>query len=278
VQADLAVGLIRSSAYFGLGQALHTVMDFTSPQHRGWQPWDPHLSDLWHTQSQPWQHGNHSPEDLEHLTSGLVKNWDAPSIGLSTRNVWRLRFPLWPESTQNTEHDSMKMKCAILLGAGLLILGSAFATENSWLDVKSDGRTSLPFAMPGVEGIVEISVRRVDRSSSNSDAASILRKDCVDQQAPCSVVDDLRIVAGKDALFVPRSAFRGLSNVRSGYVAPDRNGFRLVLKGGDGAEGYLASILFDRNRVTARSLASTLDPRRNLEETRYIKQRESFDR
>lgn len=172
----------------------------------------------------------------------------------------------------------MKMKHAVLLGAGLPALGSAFGTEKAWLDVQSDGRTSIPFTGPGVKVVVEISVRRVERSSSDSDAASILRRGCIDQQATCSLIDDLRIVAGNTALFVPRSAFRGLANVRSGYLEPDRNRFRLVLKGGDGAEGYLATILFDKNRVTTRSLASTLDPRHNLEETRYITQRESFDR
>ena len=50
------------------GQALHPVMDSTSPQHQGWQVWDPHPADVFDRESQPWQHGNHSPEDLSHLT------------------------------------------------------------------------------------------------------------------------------------------------------------------------------------------------------------------
>lgn len=61
----------RLSAYYALGQALHPVMDSTSPQHRGWQVWAPHPGDVWNKQSQPWRHGDNSPEDLAHLTPEL---------------------------------------------------------------------------------------------------------------------------------------------------------------------------------------------------------------
>jgi hypothetical protein len=33
---------LKNQAYFALGQALHSVMDSTSPEHRGWQVWDPY--------------------------------------------------------------------------------------------------------------------------------------------------------------------------------------------------------------------------------------------
>jgi hypothetical protein len=82
IQGNLALyGALKNSpisknqllAYYALGKALHPIMDSTSPEHRGWQQWDPHISDLWHTDSQPWHHGNHSPEDLAHLTPELKR-------------------------------------------------------------------------------------------------------------------------------------------------------------------------------------------------------------
>ena len=56
-------------AYRELGIALHPVMDSTSPVHAGWQIWNPQLHDIRDRSSQPWQHGNHSLEDREHLTA-----------------------------------------------------------------------------------------------------------------------------------------------------------------------------------------------------------------
>ena len=59
--------LFRIAAYEALGAALHTVMDSTSPSHRGFQIWDPagETKNSWHS------HGNNSPEDLKHLTDAL---------------------------------------------------------------------------------------------------------------------------------------------------------------------------------------------------------------
>ncbi|WP_200957071.1 RHS repeat-associated core domain-containing protein [Rhizobacter sp. Root1238] len=68
---DSAVAKNRLSAYYSLGQALHPIMDSTSPQHRGFQVWDPRAGDVLNRQSQPYQHGNNSPEDLAHLTPEL---------------------------------------------------------------------------------------------------------------------------------------------------------------------------------------------------------------
>jgi len=58
----------RRSAYLALGAALHAVMDSTSPSHRGFQIWNPAGSpkDSFNN------HGNNSPEDLDHLTDALL--------------------------------------------------------------------------------------------------------------------------------------------------------------------------------------------------------------
>jgi hypothetical protein len=60
------------TAYYELGQALHPIMDSTSPAHAGWQvwgnPWEPGWWGEWDT------HGDNSGsiEDVAHLTPALL--------------------------------------------------------------------------------------------------------------------------------------------------------------------------------------------------------------
>jgi hypothetical protein len=56
---------VQYMAYFELGEAMHTVMDSTSPAHAGFQPWS-----IFH----PGGHGDlpGSIEDLAHLTPQLL--------------------------------------------------------------------------------------------------------------------------------------------------------------------------------------------------------------
>jgi RHS repeat-associated protein len=61
------VAKLRNSAYYTLGEALHPVMNSTSPEHRGWQVWDPYSS-------QGMRHGNAhgSHEGLDSLNNELL--------------------------------------------------------------------------------------------------------------------------------------------------------------------------------------------------------------
>jgi len=58
---------LRLGAYEALGAALHTVMDATSPSHRGFQVWEPAEDPSGSFN----KHGNNSPEDADHLTGAL---------------------------------------------------------------------------------------------------------------------------------------------------------------------------------------------------------------
>lgn len=80
------------------------------------------------------------------------------------------------------------------------------------------------------------------------------------------------------SLFVPRSAFRGLSNVLIAKLTVGRSTFQLTLRGGDGSEGYVATVIFDKTRISRRRLASSLAPSDVLEGTSYRQQKDSFDR
>lgn len=58
---------VRSSAYFALGEALHPVMDSTSPMHRGWQEWRMFRDGMKHGS------GMGSREGLRNLTPQLLR-------------------------------------------------------------------------------------------------------------------------------------------------------------------------------------------------------------
>ena len=70
---------VRDSAYFSLGEALHPIMDSTTPMHQGWQVWNPYST-------QGVKHGNAhgSKEGVKDLTPELLhKNIDLIHKALS---------------------------------------------------------------------------------------------------------------------------------------------------------------------------------------------------
>ncbi|HEY4082896.1 MAG TPA: hypothetical protein VGM81_19605 [Burkholderiaceae bacterium] len=95
---------------------------------------------------------------------------------------------------------------------------------------------------------------------------------------PCSLVTMLEVSVNGRKLFIPRSLLAGLRNVRLAQLTAHPGAFHLTLRGGDGAEGFVTTILFDKERVLKRFLASTLMPAEVLEEITYRTQSESFDR
>lgn len=56
----------RAIAYEALGQALHLVMDYTSPVHGPWDVW--YVADRYKHGGDLWYMDNPSREDLRHLT------------------------------------------------------------------------------------------------------------------------------------------------------------------------------------------------------------------
>lgn len=59
-----------ADAYFQLGQAMHPIMDSTSPMHEGWQVWHEHAYSYpvtWNSQGHYHGNGGHTEEDLNHL-------------------------------------------------------------------------------------------------------------------------------------------------------------------------------------------------------------------
>jgi hypothetical protein len=82
-------------------------------------------------------------------------------------------------------------------------------------------------------------------------------------------VYEIEIHMGNRRVPVPPSAFRDLSDVREATLRVGADKSILTLAGGDAAESYVVTIEFDREDVRRRTLASSLAPKRLLEDTRY---------
>jgi hypothetical protein len=159
-----------------------------------------------------------------------------------------------------------------------MLASAAFAIDDRAVEVPAGGQVTVEGvrARQSVRAMVATTV--ISRAKGSLDVSALVERECTTRDSPCSLVTGLEIAVNGRQLVVPRSSFRGLRNVRTAKLIPKRESFHLVLRGGDGAEGFVATIVFDRDRVFRRLLASSLAPEDVLEEITYRVQKESFDR
>jgi hypothetical protein len=84
-----------------------------------------------------------------------------------------------------------------------------------------------------------------------------------------TIIQDLKLVIGESTLFVPRSSYADLVDVRTAQIEPRPNGAVLVLRGGDASTAFVAHIEFDRTRVRRRRVMSLEVSTGPTEETIY---------
>lgn len=92
---------------------------------------------------------------------------------------------------------------------------------------------------------------------------------CTMSRIPCSVIDGLEIAVAGEPVFVPRSVFADLADVNDAKLVIRKGGYVLFLTGGDASESYVLKVVFNRKRVTFRSLTSGEFPDHPLQETIY---------
>lgn len=92
---------------------------------------------------------------------------------------------------------------------------------------------------------------------------------CSSSGAERAFLKSVEISVNDRALFVPRSAYADLVDLREATVRNDGKAFILTLSGGDAADSYYAQIFFDGKGVNRKKLFSSLDPDKPTEETRY---------
>jgi hypothetical protein len=150
----------------------------------------------------------------------------------------------------------------------LLAIGSFLYSATAQVAVNSKGETIVSSQL----GTAAIHAKITTRELANGTADKPVKPHgsaCTMSRFPCSVVDEIEIAAAGEQLFVPRSAFADLSDVNNAKLTTEHGKFVLLLVGGDASESYIARIVFNRKRVTYRSLTSGEFPEHPLQETIY---------
>lgn len=90
-----------------------------------------------------------------------------------------------------------------------------------------------------------------------------------DIEPPSTLLSQLTAtVRGQDA-FIPLSAFADLGNPRIVELRATRQGFDLIILGGDASASYRAVLVFEGNTLTRRKVQHAEFPNEAWEETRY---------
>jgi len=84
-----------------------------------------------------------------------------------------------------------------------------------------------------------------------------------------SLVQQINITVDGKTVFVPRSVFASLFDLKKASVISDKGNLVLTIDGGDGAESYSVRIWFNAKGVTRRSVFEYDHYRNPFEETRY---------
>lgn len=162
------------------------------------------------------------------------------------------------------------MKAAIYLLACLVTILIAGCANAAGLPsrVASDGETLVSATAGALSVQVRILTSEVHVSKVGQKTLSV-RSRCTLSKNPCSAVDHLEISVNGDALFIPRSAYCGLSDLSTAQIQIGGDLSVLIVHGGDASESYIARIEFDSAQVKRRTLFSALSEKQPLEETIY---------
>lgn len=146
----------------------------------------------------------------------------------------------------------------LLIGSGL------FAHAEEMRRASIDGETQLESGSGNTRVIVVI-------SSKIMDGATVLGDRFEEAQFPnkLRVITELKISVGARMIFVPRSSFVDLVDVRIVELRSHGSERSLIIRGGDASEAYELAIYFDRTRITRRALFNESVSTKPLEETTY---------
>ena len=99
------------------------------------------------------------------------------------------------------------------------------------------------------------------------DEARVPARLCTGSRNPCSIVDNLEIRVNGKNVFVPKSAYLGLTDAITATISEKNGRYALYLTGGDASEAYKATFNFDDNRVFGRTISPATAPASPLKET-----------
>jgi hypothetical protein len=135
----------------------------------------------------------------------------------------------------------------------LAIFASTAATAEAqgFKDVAPVGTTELKASIGDQPIVVTITTHEPQAAAHSTNT----RTACTGGRVQCSLVDQLAISVGGEAVFVPLSTVVTLADVNRAKITRAADGsFELLLECGDASEAYDAHIRFDRERVLERDI------------------------
>jgi hypothetical protein len=156
-------------------------------------------------------------------------------------------------------------------GAGVLLVAAVHffaASMVAQTRISSKGETLITSHIGTAQLQVKIRTHEIQNGTADN---PVMPPDtaCTMSRIPCSAVDALELTVAGKSIFVPRSVFADLADVNDAKLVVQKNTCELLLTGGDASESYIVKVVFNRQRVTYRSLTSGEFPEHPLQETVY---------
>lgn len=155
------------------------------------------------------------------------------------------------------------------LTIGLVASLAGFAPYTHAKEVRSEGLTSLEVSSAGWKAQVLIRTKQVDIGSPGSVIPAVRENSCTYSRYPCSLVQSIEISVESSKIFVPRSAYADLSDLRDASVVSKHGSMVLILKGGDASEFYTVKLFFDKEHVYRRLLFPSQGGGKPSEDAKY---------
>jgi hypothetical protein len=166
---------------------------------------------------------------------------------------------------KNKSSSQVDGKCVLYLMCGLLatVLGSDLSNAAlAQTMIANSGATSVH--AKSAKGKIEVVFHTV-RIESGSDAFPIVEWDA----KALTLIKKLEFTVEGKRVFVPRSVFADLLDVRTASIESQKGDSVLKIAGGDGSESYFVHVYFDATKVKRRMLYSSLAPLSVAEDTHY---------
>jgi len=136
--------------------------------------------------------------------------------------------------------------------------------------VSSNGVTSVKASFGNTNISIKIKTHEIDIGKPSDGRPDKISSNCTYSRYPCSNVDDLEISVNGAGLFVARSVYADLADLKGITLRQNHRGqFVLTLGGGDASESYSVEVTFDGKLVRQRTLISN-EGQQIMQKTTYF--------
>ena len=147
----------------------------------------------------------------------------------------------------------------------LVLLALPTAAQQKEFEIATNGETDVKVNLAKKPIEVNFSIAKVKKN----DPGFTLALDYYDE---VSVVRKLTISVSGEMIWVPRSVYSDLFNVRNASIRTEKESYVLVIGGADASDLYSVRVVFTSNRVISRTVyGHSVSPPRVTEITQFSK-------